>query len=191
MKDALSNARARDSHHHATNFDLLENPLQFLQEDYLRTRTVCAALDRIADSAVPDRGDVFEALSYLENELPLFIVDEDADLARLLRQHASAENGLEATLDRVAELHREIAFLSRPVIDLLQLQKKAARALTYSEQTCLRSLAKTLRVDMAVENAKLLPFAKRHLTDKDLAELRSAMFQRRLSDFRDHRAPGA
>lgn len=191
MKTSVSNARARDSHKHATDMDLLENPLEFLEEDHLRTRTACATFDRIADSDAPERADIFDALSYLENELPLFIVDEDADLARLMRRHLGDEPSLFETLRKVTELHQEIAFRSRPAIDLLQILKTKARALTYSEQTCLRDLATTLRTDMALENARLLPLAKRLLTEEEISELRSAMFQRRLSDFRDHRAPGA
>ncbi len=191
MKKSLSNARSRDPHHHATDMDLLANPLEFLEEDHLRTRTVCAAFDRIADSEMPAREDVFEALTYLENELSLFIVDEDADLARLMRGHVDEAPSLFEVLRRVTELHQEIAFRSRPAIDLLQILKKQIRGLTYSEQTCLRELATILRTDMAMENGRLLPLAKKLLTEEELAELRSAMFQRRLSDFRDHRATGA
>lgn len=191
MKKTLSNARVRDTHHHSTDMDLLADPLEFLEEDHLRTRTVCATFDRIADSETPASEDVFEALTYLENELPLFIVDEDADLVRLIRQHLDAAPRLFEVLPRVTELHQEIAFRSRPVIDLLQILKKQRRGLTYSEQACLRDLATSLRTDMALENSKLLPLARKLLTDEDLSELRSAMFQRRLSDFRDHRATGA
>ena len=191
MKDALSNVRVPDSHAYATNMDLLENPLEFLQEDHLRTRIVCAALDRLSENDLPAREDIFDVLGYLESELPLFIVDEDTDFDRLLRARAADMPDLLEALDRVSELHTEIAFRSRPVIDLLQLLTKNRTPLTYAQQTCLQDLAKILRVDMVVENATLLPLAKRLLTDDDLAELRSAMFQRRLSDFRDHRAPGS
>lgn len=189
VKDALSNARVRDVHHFATELDLLENPLEFLDEDHLRTRTVCATLDRIAYCDVPEREDVFECITYVENELPLFIVDEDADLDRLLRARADDKPGLIAVLDRVADLHREIAFRSRPALDLLRLLQTRLQPLSYSQQDCLRSLSNILRNDMAVENAKLLPIARRLLSPEDLADLRSAMFQRRLKVFRDHRAP--
>ncbi len=188
MKDALSNARGYDAHHHATDMDLLADPLEFLAEDHLRTRTVCAAFDRIADSETPVRADVFEALTYLENELPLFIVDEDAELLRLMRAHVQDAPELFSILRRVTELHQEIAFRSRPVIDLLQLLKKQARRLSYSEQSCLRELASSLRTDMAVENGKLLPLARKLLTGEEISELRSGMFQRRLSNYRDLRA---
>lgn len=191
MKDALSNTRIGDSHHHATDISLLANPLEFLEEDHLRTRTVCTSLERLAEAAAPAREDVFEVLTYLENELPLFIVDEDADLDRLLRTHADEDPTLMGVLGRVAEMHSEVAFRSRPVIDVLELHKQVKRPLTRSEQSCLRDLAKVLRTDMAIENSKLLPLARKLLTKDELAELRSAMFQRRLSDFRDHRAPGA
>ena len=187
MKETVSNARSSDSHKYATDMDLLLHPLEFLEEDHLRTRTVCAALERLSDADDPQREDLFQALSYLENELPLFIVDEDADLDRLLRQHTSAVPQLSAVLDRVIALHREVAFRSRPVIDLLQLLKNKPRKLTPSEGDCLRALVKSLRVDIALENSRLLPLARTLLSDEDLAELRSAMFQRRLSVFRDHR----
>lgn len=191
MKKTLSNASAHDTHKHATDMDLLENPLTFLEEDHLRTRTICVTLDRLADAQAPARQDVFDALTYLENELPLLIVDEDADLDRLLRARAGNEATVTETLDRIADLHKDIAFQSRPALDLLELLKRKPRPLTYSEQDCLHKLAHALRVDMAVENAKLLPLARKHLSKEDIAELRTAMFQRRLSDFRDHRAPGA
>lgn len=153
MKTSVSNARTGDSHEHAPDMDLLQNPLEFLEKDHLRTRTTCATFDRIADSEAPARADIFDALSYLENEPPLGIVDENADLARLMRRHLGDEP-------------------------------------TSSEQTCLRDLATTLRTDMALENARRLPLAKRLLPEEEISELRSAMFQRRLSDFGDHRAPG-
>ncbi|ABG32013.1 hemerythrin domain-containing protein [Roseobacter denitrificans] len=191
MKKSLSNARSRDPHYHATDMDLLVNPLEFFEEDHLRTRTVCATFDRIADSELPAREDVFEALSYLENELPLFIVDEDADLVRLMRGHLDEATSLFEVLRCVTKLHEEIAFRSRPAIDLLEILKQHPRGLTNSEQTCLRDLATSLRTDMAMENSGLLPLAKTLLTKDELAELRLAMFQRRLSDFRDHRACGA
>ena len=136
MKKTLSNARAHDSHNYATDIDLLADPLEFLTEDHLRTRTVCAAIDRIADGKKPAREDVFETLSYLENELSLFLVDEAADLVRLMRSHLKEAPVLFELLRRVAELHQEIAFRSRPVIDLLQIQKRQPRELRYSEQAC-------------------------------------------------------
>ena len=75
MKHALSNARVRDTHRNATDMGMLADPLRFLHEDHLRTRTVCTILDRLAQTAVPAPEDVFEALSYLENELPLLRFD--------------------------------------------------------------------------------------------------------------------
>ncbi|WP_136441882.1 hemerythrin domain-containing protein [Pacificoceanicola onchidii] len=187
MTDSLANASKRDPHQNATDMDLLEDPLKFLEADHLRTRTICGALDRMAEAEQPSREDIFSVLSFLENELPLLIVDEDADLMRLMRGHIGEDGSLFKLLRDVAELHADIAFRSRPAIDLLQILKQKPRAMTYSEQTCLRDLSKVLRVDMAVENARLLPLAKKLLTEDEVAELRSSMFQRRLSDFRDHR----
>ena len=78
-----------------TGTDLLDSPLEFIADVYLRIRAVCAEIERLdpADEISPDEAG--RILKILTEDLPSLISDEDDDLFPLLsrRSHPGARVG--------------------------------------------------------------------------------------------------
>ncbi len=185
MKNVLSNARAAGSAPRA--HPSADAPLDLLDEDHLRVRTICETLDRIAGADRPERSDIFAAAAFLETDLPLMLKDEDDDLLVLLRSHVDAKDG--AMLDRVAQAHAALMEAIGPIASALAAMRKTRDAPTKAERARMTKLATMLREGMILENARLMPLARGNLTAKDLAVLQARRVQRRMDDMRAHRSP--
>ena len=162
-----------------TDLNLIRRPLEFIAEDHLRERLICAALDRIADAPLPDRGDLEIVLGFLEDEFGLHHADEEDGLFPLMLQRCEPEDEIDKIIVRLQAAHHH-AFLCKPKIlmllwDLLQsggAPKAEARVL-------LREFAAAERQHLIVENAIILPIARARLTKEDLATLTHGMRRRR------------
>ena len=64
-----------------TNPALLRNSLEFIHEDHLREREICATLDLLAAAGTPEANRIAQVLRFLRNELPLHLEDEEEDLS--------------------------------------------------------------------------------------------------------------
>ena len=98
-----------------TGTDLLDSPLEFIADVYLRIWVVCAEIERLdpADEISPDEaGRILEVLT---EQLPSLISDEDDDLFPLLSRRSQPEDNtprLKVRLD--AEQEKAMEFL--PVV---------------------------------------------------------------------------
>lgn len=187
MKSDLSNARRGDPQHEPTDLMLLEKPLEFIAEDHLRARAVCETLARIAAARqAPARGDLDEAHVFLDGELPLSLHDEDDDLFAVLRDRTADQEGAAALLAQLAETHATIAAILPGMDGLIRALKDEARPVTSNEAEGLRAFGEALRRMIIVENAVVIPLARRVLTEDDLVGLRCAMIARRVADMHGH-----
>ncbi|KPP91379.1 MAG: Hemerythrin HHE cation binding domain [Rhodobacteraceae bacterium HLUCCA08] len=171
---------------------LLRNPIDFISEDHLRLRTICARIDGLADQPTPDPDAVAALCGYLRNELPLLLADEDDALMPLVLARADPEDDLPRLAQRLDREHDEIARLAGVVAADI-CGASAVGRLSQAVRDILRELAAATRRHLILENAVLLPLARARLTQRDLDKLRDAMLRRRgLHDlFADPQGRGA
>ena len=150
------------------------NPLDFLAEDHLAEREICALMDGVAASAAPD-GDICERITvFLKYQLPAHLEDEEQDLFPMLRRRCDPEDEIDKALNKVQNdhLHADddtpvvIALLAEPGIDT------AGRAV-------LADYARNARRHLIFENAIILPLARLRLRTSDLNRMRRNMLKRR------------
>ena len=161
-----------------TNVRLLRNPLDFIAEDHLRLRTMCAEMEKWADAPKAEPEAVSEIRTYLTDELPRLLSDEDDDLMPCLLARAEAEDEVPKLADRLRKEHAEIEKgLAAAQNGLDQLLKDGADIASVAAD--LRHLANVARRHLFLENAVLLPLARARLTDDDLRAMRANMRARR------------
>ncbi|GAA5078304.1 hemerythrin domain-containing protein [Roseibacterium beibuensis] len=177
MNHNITEHRSRDGRT-PTSIRLLQNPIDFIAEDHLRLRAMCAELDRLADAERPETEALEEMQEYLAHELPALLNDEDLDVLPMLLDRAEPEDELPSLARRLGREHREIEGCLGFVLDLLAASAPAAMA-SSSFRQALRDLARVTRRHLILENAVLLPLARVRLTDADLVALRQAMLRRR------------
>lgn len=160
-----------------TDFALLADPLEFIAEDHLREREVCAALDRIATAPQPSAQDVASALAFLGKELPLHLSDEEEDLFPLMRRCCLPEDEIGRMINRLVQDHHHASVDTPEVISLLEGLGSAE--VTEQERQLLRRYSSYARRHLILENAVVLPIARLRLSESDLESLRLRMMQRR------------
>ena len=158
---------------------LLGTPLEFIHEDHLRERQVCALIDDIAQDTVPDNDAIFAVLSFLCNELPLHLRDEEEDLFPLLRRRCAPEDEIEKLIKKLHTDHAHADEDTPQIVAVLEELANETRAPDAHERAELLAFASHARRHLIFENAIILPFARLRLTDIDLETLRIRMCQRR------------
>ncbi|MBD3679022.1 MAG: hemerythrin domain-containing protein [Rhodobacteraceae bacterium] len=159
--------------------DLLGSPLDFLYEDHLREREICALLDGIVASGTSDPENVAEALSFLREELPLHLEDEEQDLFPLLRRRCAPEDEIERAITRLTSDHRHAEQDTAKVIAILSDLETGPGDLADEARGALADYAVHARRHLILENAIILRFARLRLTESDLQSLCLRMMQRR------------
>lgn len=163
-----------------TDLHMLENVLDFIAEDHLREREICAELDRIATSDDILIADVERSLSFLREELPLHLADEEEDLFPLMRLRCPPEDEIDKALRRLLADHRHADEQTGGIVAILtRLWGDEAHRLTAAEQGELIDYAAHARRHLILENAIILPLARVRLTSDDLETLRQGMVRRR------------
>ena len=84
-----------------THPGLLGRPLDFISEDHLRERQICAVIDAIALAAHLDRLSALTVLRFLNEELNVHLRDEAEDLFPLLAKRCTAEDCIESAINRI------------------------------------------------------------------------------------------
>jgi len=165
-----------------TDLSLLSSPLDFIQEEHLREREICAALCRIATSTVPPTDEVTGVIGFLRDELPLHLQDEEEDLFPLLKRRCEPEDEISKIISRLVEDHDHAQVDSPAVNIILESVLAGTKALSEHDRASLRRFATHARRHLILENAIILPFAKLRLTESDLQTLTLRMSHRRDRD---------
>lgn len=158
---------------------LLDKPLEFIHENHLREREICASIDQIAQGDVVSVRVVKDVLSFLTKELPLHLMDEEEDLFPLLKRRCAPEDDIGKI---IARLHRDHAHADEDtpeIVALLESLVEKPRLLEGTETGALAAYASHARRHLILENAIILPFARLRLTERDLETLTIRMCQRR------------
>lgn len=157
-----------------------EDALEFILCEHLRHREMCRALDRLADASAYDAGEVVNLAEFIRSELTMHIFDEE-DLFALLRQRCDPEDQIEAALERFDREHESDRDLSAQVRVFLYTASAKARPLAQmpGAADALHAFAQNQRRHMMLENAVLIPLARRRLTKDDVAALGKRFAARR------------
>ena len=178
MTRRLTNAGPGDPSRRPTDLDLLKDPLDFIREDHMRMRTVCAAMEQLSHSAAPDPAEVTALLDFLDHEIGVLIRDEEDDLRALLLLRCTEEDEIAPTLERLHGEHAALEALG-PGLRAVLAGLDGARSATPEEAAQLTDFADRLRRHLIVENAIVLPIARARLLEEDIVQLRDAMIRRR------------
>ena len=84
-----------------TDIGLLSRPLDFISEDHLRERQICARIDALAQAEKFDRGAGLSVLRFLNEELVVHIRDETEHLFPLLSQRCTEEDAIDTAINRI------------------------------------------------------------------------------------------
>lgn len=165
-----------------TKLTLLGNPLDFIHEDHLRERAICAMIDHIATTSSPDPADAIRARDFLRHELPLHMADEEQDLFPLLRRRCLPEDAIDKAIDRLTGEHHQSIADTRKAAAALEPLEEGAGPLSEEGREDLLRFTTHARRHLILENAIILPFARLRLTENDLDTLCRRMMQRRSLD---------
>lgn len=145
----------------------------------MRARYVYAAMLRIAEDHPLAEDDSSDVASFLRNELPPHLDDEEQDFFPLLRRRCTPEEAIDATLDELLSDHvRERADMAH-VATLMARLEQSEGVLTPAEADEVRAFARHNQRHMIVENAIIVPLARAHLTLRDKDRLLMSMLRRR------------
>ncbi len=167
-----------------TSPSLLANPLDFISEDHLRERQVCAGIDGLTMADTLDRQAATSVLRFLNEELTVHLRDEAEDLFPLLARRCTEEDAIEGAIDRIRAEQDEAMRLLPQVRAMLASCLDTGAGLSAEDRAVLSRFAGHVRRHLVAENAILLPIARARLTRADLRTLSKHMRSRRgLSDF--------
>jgi hemerythrin-like domain-containing protein len=164
--------------------DPLENPLDFIVEDHMREREVCALIDNLVAARPIKRAERQMIFSFLTEDLPQHLADEEIDLFPLMLERCDPEEEIKSVIDKLESDHAH-AFADAPAIAAL-IQEVVSGDAPLSEAVCaqLAEFASHARRHLILENAIILPIARARLTKDDLKTMREHMLERRGLDHR-------
>ncbi len=162
---------------------LLARPLDFIAAEHYRLRAALTQLDWLARGSMGDgRRKLAKALlRYFTDDYPLHVADEEADFFPLLRQRCADDPAFSATLDTLADEHREDATRLAAVVSGLRRLAEAGQRDDVPQDFAAgaRAYTEALRRHIAWENAVLMPIARVRLQAGDLRRLAQRFAARR------------
>jgi iron-sulfur cluster repair protein YtfE (RIC family) len=148
---------------------------------------MCAALHRLAECREFREAEIAALADFIRTDLAAHIADEEEVLFPLLQQKCEAGDEIDkalARLDREHEADRDLSAQVRLFL-LEAITKRLALIDIPDASGAVRTFARNQRQHMMLENAVLIPIARRRLSPNDLAAL-----GRRLAARRDAAQPG-
>ena len=147
-----------------------EDALDFILYEHLRHRVMCNDLDALAEAEIFDVNAVTRLAEFIRADLSLHIADEEDVFFPMLRRSCLAEDEIGSVLARMNREHAEDRDLSAEARILLLTAATEGRPMSAvpGAADALRRFAQNQRRHMMLENAVLIPLARRRLTDEDL-----------------------
>lgn len=160
----------------------LDNPLDFIAEDHMREREVCTLIDRLVTSFPLERGERQMIVTFLTEQLPQHLADEEIDLFPLMLKRCDPEEEIKSVIDKLESDHVH-ALADAPAIAAL-IATNGPDISAFSDSDCeqMTEFANHARRHLILENAIILPIARARLTKGDLKTMRSHMLERRGRD---------
>lgn len=149
---------------------LLKEPLEFLFAEHYRHRHMCKVLEYLAVTPVFEAGLIAGVDDFIRYDLALHVIDEEEDLFPLLRRRCSEDDDIEDVLGRLSADHALDQELAKTVRALFAqaLEKRVPPSFMAGGPQALLQLARQEKSHMALENAVVMPLARRRLTTDDL-----------------------
>lgn len=158
---------------------LLGNPLDFIAEDHLRERQVCADMDRLAATVPPEPELLDDILNFLTEELPMHLADEEQDLFPMMVRRCAPEDEIERVISRLQGDHRHARADTGTLTEALRGARDTQSAIDAATRTELLEFSAHARRHLILENAIVLPIARKRLKPRDLNRMRANMMTRR------------
>lgn len=160
---------------------LLREPLEFLFAEHYRHRQVCKILEYLAIAPSFEAELIATADDFIRHDLALHVIDEEEDLFPLLRRRCDPEDAIENVLDRLSADHALDQRLAQVVGSLFAraLGERASPSALPGGAEALLTLARRQKSHIALENAVVMPLARRRLTADDREALSMRLAARR------------
>lgn len=171
MHDAAEAARSVTPH----------DPIEFMLAEHLNHRRMCKALERLAAMTAFDAAPITAMVDYIRFDLTLHIIDEEEDFFPLLRKRCVPDDDIEAVLERLNADHETDKALAAQVRDMLNacLILRKPPSVIEGAVEALIAFAVNERRHLALENAVVIPIARRRFTAEDLKSLSRRLLARR------------
>ena len=163
----------------AADVSNLDNPLDFIAENHMREREVCAVIDRIVASASMERAEIDQVLTFLEAELPQHLADEEIDLFPMMLKRCEPEDEIDKVIDKLQSDHDHAIADAPAIVAIIRGLDKPNSWPSQSGCERMTDFAHHARRHLILENAVILPIARARLTDADLNTMRRHMLERR------------
>lgn len=157
----------------------LENPLDFIAEDHMREREVCALVDKLVSARPIKAKEKQMILSFLTDRLPQHLADEEIDLFPLMLKRCDPEEDIRSVIDKLESDHLHAIADAPAIAALIEASRPEETPFSEVSRAQMADFAKHARRHLIVENAIILPIARARLTKEDLKTMRSHMLQRR------------
>lgn len=158
---------------------LLGNPLDFIAEDHLRERQICAEMDRLAQARPNESELLADILNFLTEELPMHLADEEQDLFPMMVLRCDPEDEIERVISRLEGDHKHATADTEMLTEALRAAQEAQTSIGKDVAVRLSDFAGRARRHLILENAIVLPIARKRLKPRDLDQMRANMMARR------------
>lgn len=155
------------------------NPLDFIAEDHMREREVCALIDRGVASTSMEGAELEQVLTFLEAHLPQHLADEDVDLFPLMLKRCEPEDEIDKVIDKLQSDHDHAIADAPAIVAIIRGCGNRRSKLSHSDCRQMADFAHHARRHLILENAVVLPIARARLTEEDLNIMKRHMLERR------------
>lgn len=157
----------------------IDNPLDFIAEDHMREREVCALIGKLVSGEAVSRQERKQMLEFLNVAMPQHLADEEVDLFPLMLERCAPEDEIGKVIDKLLSDHRYAIADTPAIADIIAAEAKTSHGFSQCDADKLSGFADKARRHLILENAIILPIAKARLTPADLAQMKKHMLERR------------
>ncbi|GIK48269.1 MAG: hemerythrin domain-containing protein [Hyphomonadaceae bacterium] len=172
-----THARQYEGARRPTPHDLLD----FILAEHLNHRRMCRTLQRLAETDEFDAASITALLDFIRFDLTLHVIDEEEDIFPLLRSRCEPEDEVDEVLNRLTVEHttdKELSVRARDVLNACLILRKPPRSIIGGVDALLAFAQHELR-HLTLENAVIVPLARRRLSQEDLTLLSEKLLARR------------
>lgn len=155
--------------------------IEFLLAEHLNHRRMCQALEELAEARDFDGLRITALVDFIRFDLTLHVIDEEEDVFPLLRSRCLPEDEIDEILNRLGREHADDKVLSeraRDVLNACLLVRRPPHAIEGGAEA-LKAFAHHERRHLALENAVIIPLARRRFSDADIEMLGRRFVARR------------
>jgi hemerythrin-like domain-containing protein len=162
-----------------------DNPLDFIAEDHMREREVCALIDKLVTASSTKSAERKMIVEFLTEQLPLHLADEEIDLFPLMLERCDPEEDIKELIEQLEADHGHALADAPAIAALIEAKKPGDEAFSATACSQMTDFASHARRHLILENAIILPIARVRLTEDDLETMSDHMRERRLDHHKE------